>query len=222
MREARLAKLQAAQLYLCTPEPLVPPGVQHRPAAAQGPGVARGAHPAAPAARERGGDRAAPSVAAGAGECERPRRRRRLRACRRPAPRAGRPAARAGPPHRRARGADRAVDPRRGPAGGRGQRTPTSTISASARCGRRPTKAGRPGVGTRLAGTGGGDGAAVRRGCAALVRHRWGRPPDARRRLGTGARRVVVVRAITQAPDPAGVAGELARRLREAAGSCVT
>src|ERR1700709_1098570 len=28
MRESRLAKLREAQLYLCTPEPLSPPGVQ--------------------------------------------------------------------------------------------------------------------------------------------------------------------------------------------------
>ena len=31
--------------------------------------------------------------------------------------------------------------------------------------------------------------------------------------LATGARRVVVVRALTEAPDPAGVAAELAERL---------
>ncbi len=40
--------------------------------------------------------------------------------------------------------------------------------------------------------------------------------------LATGARRVVVVRAITGAPDPAAVSVELARRLREAAGQCAT
>jgi thiamine-phosphate pyrophosphorylase len=40
--------------------------------------------------------------------------------------------------------------------------------------------------------------------------------------LATGARRVVVVRAITEAADPAEVSGELAARLREAAGTCAT
>jgi thiamine-phosphate pyrophosphorylase len=40
--------------------------------------------------------------------------------------------------------------------------------------------------------------------------------------LATGARRVVVVRAITGAPDPAAVSAELARRLQEAAGQCST
>jgi thiamine-phosphate pyrophosphorylase len=40
--------------------------------------------------------------------------------------------------------------------------------------------------------------------------------------LATGARRVVVVRAITGAADPAAVSVELTRRLQEAAGLCAT
>jgi thiamine-phosphate pyrophosphorylase len=40
--------------------------------------------------------------------------------------------------------------------------------------------------------------------------------------LATGARRVVVVRAITGAADPEAVSSELGRRLQEAAGPCAT
>lgn len=79
-----------------------------------------------------------------------------------------------------------------------------------------PTKQGRPGVGLRL--------------LEHAVRAAPPSEPDARpwfvtggvdagtldEVLATGARRVVVVRAITQAPDPESAAGELAARLRAA------
>jgi thiamine-phosphate pyrophosphorylase len=85
-----------------------------------------------------------------------------------------------------------------------------------------PTKAGRPGVGLGL----------IERAVAlappfAHGVHPWfvtgGVAPDTLDDvLATGARRVVVVRALTEAAHPGAVAGELLRRLREAAGPCVT
>lgn len=85
-----------------------------------------------------------------------------------------------------------------------------------------PTKQGRPGVGLGL----------IERAVALAPPFAHGARPwfvtggvapqtldDV---LATGARRVVVVRAITGAPDPAEVSGELARRLQEAAGLCAT
>jgi thiamine-phosphate pyrophosphorylase len=71
-----------------------------------------------------------------------------------------------------------------------------------------PTKPGRPAAGLELAGYAAG--------------LRTGKPwfaiggiglDNLDQVLATGARRVVVVRAITQAADPAGAAGEFARRL---------
>ncbi len=85
-----------------------------------------------------------------------------------------------------------------------------------------PTKAGRPGVGLGL----------IERAVAFAPPFTAGaRPwfvtggvaPDTLDDvLATGARRVVVVRAITAAADPDAVAGDLAARLRDAAGSCAT
>ncbi len=85
-----------------------------------------------------------------------------------------------------------------------------------------PTKAGRPGVGLGL----------LKRAAALAPPFLSGvrpwfvtggvAPQTLDDVLATGARRVVVVRAITGASDPAAVSGEMARRLREAAGSCVT
>jgi thiamine-phosphate pyrophosphorylase len=85
-----------------------------------------------------------------------------------------------------------------------------------------PTKAGRPGVGLGL----------LERAVALSPpfgpgSRPWfvtgGVAPDTLDDvLATGARRVVVVRAITEAADPAEVSGQLAARLREAAGTCAT
>ena len=85
-----------------------------------------------------------------------------------------------------------------------------------------PTKAGRPGVGLGLL-----ERAAALSPPFAAGSRPWfvtgGVAPDTLDDvLATGARRVVVVRAITGAADPAAVAYELAARLREAAGPCVT
>jgi thiamine-phosphate pyrophosphorylase len=81
-----------------------------------------------------------------------------------------------------------------------------------------PTKAGRPGVGLGLL-----ERAAALAPPLAHGSRPWfvtgGVAPDTLDDvLSTGARRVVVVRAITQAEDPDAVAGELAARLAAAAG----
>jgi thiamine-phosphate pyrophosphorylase len=85
-----------------------------------------------------------------------------------------------------------------------------------------PTKAGRPGVGLGLI-----ERAAALSPPFAHGSRPWfvtgGVAPDTLDDvLATGARRVVVVRAITGAGDPAAVSTDLARRLSEAAGPCVT
>ena len=71
-----------------------------------------------------------------------------------------------------------------------------------------PTKPGRPATGLEPAGARRAD-----RGRPALVRDRRHQPGPARRGARGGATRVVVVRAITEADDPAAATREFARRL---------
>jgi len=85
-----------------------------------------------------------------------------------------------------------------------------------------PTKAGRPGVGLALLERAAAMAPPFAHGALPWFVTGGVAPDTLDEVLATGARRVVVVRALTQAADPAGVAGELSRRLREAAGSCVT
>ena len=224
MREARLAKLQAAQLYLCTPEPLAPPGVAMVQLRRKGLEWTRGAGAAAPAARECAvATSATDRGASRAGQRQRPGRRRRLRAGRRAASRPGRPASGARPPDRRARGADRAVDARRGPAGGGRRRPRHRLLLRRARSGRRRPRPGRPGVGLGLL-----ERAVALAPPFAPVARPWfvtgGVAPQTRSTTcsrpgpaGWSWSGPSPVRA-----DPAAVSEELARRLREAAGSCAT
>jgi thiamine-phosphate pyrophosphorylase len=221
MREARLAKLQAAQLYLCTPEPLVPPGVglvqlrrkglewreelellRRLREAAVATSVASGTLPALVSANDRADLAAfAPVDILHLGQDDLP------------------PVL-----ARRIVGPDVLI----------GLSTHDEVQLAAAVSNpdidyfcvgpvwETPTKAGRPGVGLGLL-----ERAAALAPPFAPGTRPWfvtgGVAPESLDDvLATGARRVVVVRAITQAADPAAVAGELAARLRQAAGSCAT
>jgi thiamine-phosphate pyrophosphorylase len=221
MREARLAKLQQAQLYLCTPEPLVPPGVQIVQLRRKGlewreeltllrelreraleAAVSTGQQPALTSANDRADIAAfAPVDILHLGQDDLPPSlARRL----------------VGPEvliglstHDEVQLAEAADNP-------------DIDYFCVGPVWETPTKAGRPGVGLGL----------IERAVALA-------PPFAREVLpwfvtggvapdtlddvlATGARRVVVVRALTQAADPGAVAADLLSRLREAAGPCVT
>lgn len=221
MRDARLAKLHAAQLYLCTPEPLAPPGVaivqlrrkglewreelallrQLRELAVRH-SAAAGVAPALISANDRADVAAfAPVDVLHLGQDDLP------------------PAL-----------ARRIV----GPEVLIGLSTHDENQLAAAvgdpdidyfcvgPVWETPTKEGRPGVGLGLI-----ERAAALSPPFAHGSRPWfvtgGVAPDTLDDvLATGARRVVVVRAITGAQDPAAVSTELARRLAEAAGPCVT
>jgi thiamine-phosphate pyrophosphorylase len=216
MRETRLAKLHDAQLYLCTPEPLVPTGVhivqlrrkglewreevallrslRERAVAAA---AATGGVPALVSANDRADIAAfAPVDVLHLGQDDMP------------------PAL-----ARRIVGPDvliglsthdevqvrEAVD------------NPDIDYFCVGPVWETPTKAGRPGVGLSLL-----ERATALAPPFAAHSRPWfvtgGVAPDSLDDvLATGARRVVVVRAITGAPDPDAVAAELAGRLRAAA-----
>jgi thiamine-phosphate pyrophosphorylase len=221
MREARLAKLQQAQLYLCTPEPIAPPGVQIVQLRRKGlewreeltllrelreraleAAVSTGKQPALTSANDRADIAAfAPVDILHLGQDDLPPSlARRI----------------VGPEvliglstHDEVQLAEAAVNP-------------DIDYFCVGPVWETPTKAGRPGVGLGL----------IERAVAlappfAHGVHPWfvtgGVAPDTLDDvLATGARRVVVVRALTEAAHPEAVAGELLRRLREAAGPCVT
>ena len=144
---------------------------------------------------------------------QRPRRHRPRRRGRRAAPRAGRPAAAAGPRHHRARPADRAVHARRGAGGHRHRRSAEEVdYFCVGPCWPTPTKPGRPAPGLDLVRDGGGIGNGRSRGSrsGAIDAERL---PEV---LAAGARRIVVVRAITAADDPAAAARDLKSALTAA------
>jgi thiamine-phosphate pyrophosphorylase len=221
MREARLAKLRQAQLYLCTPEPLVPAGVQIvqlrrkglewreeltllrrlRELALQA-SVDSGQQPALTSANDRADLAAfAPVDILHLGQDDLPPSlARRI----------------VGPEvliglstHDEIQLAEAAENP-------------DIDYFCVGPVWETPTKAGRAGVGLGL----------IERAVAlappfAPGVHPWfvtgGVAPDTLDDvLATGARRVVVVRALTEAADPEAVAAELTGRLREAAGPCIT
>ncbi len=221
MRESRLAKLQTAQLYLCTPEPLVPPGVaivqlrrkglewreeltllRQLRAEAVATSVASESLPALVSANDRADVAAyAPVDVLHLGQDDLPPvLARRI----------------VGPEvliglstHDEVQLAAAVVDP-------------DIDYFCVGPVWETPTKAGRPGVGLGLL-----ERAAALAPPFAAGSRPWfvtgGVAPDTLDDvLATGARRVVVVRAITAAADPAAVSQQLATRLREAAGSCVT
>jgi thiamine-phosphate pyrophosphorylase len=221
MREARLAKLQAAQLYLCTPEPLAPPGahiVQLRRKGlewreelallrrlreyAVATAGAAGELPALVSANDRADVAAfAPVDVLHLGQDDLPPAlARRI----------------VGPEvliglstHDENQLAAAVVDP-------------DIDYFCVGPVWETPTKAGRPGVGLGL----------IERAVALAPPFMPGTrpwfvtggvaPETLDEVLATGARRVVVVRAITSAGDPAAVSLELAARLWEAAGPCAT
>jgi len=221
MREARLAKLQQAQLYLCTPTPIAPAGVQIvqlrrkglewreelallrelRERAVQA-AVATGELPALISANDRADVAAfAPVDVLHLGQDDLPPSlARRI----------------VGPEvliglstHDELQLAAAAADP-------------DIDYFCVGPVWETPTKQGRPGVGLALI-----ERAAALAPPFAAGAHPWFvtggvSPQTLDDVLATGARRVVVVRAITEAADPAAVAGELLGRLREAAGPCVT
>jgi thiamine-phosphate pyrophosphorylase len=221
MREARLAKLQVAQLYLCTAEPLAPPGVaivqlrrkglewreelallRELRAQAVATSATTGVLPALISANDRADVAAyAPVDVLHLGQDDLPPvLARRI----------------VGPEvliglstHDEAQLAAAVVDP-------------DIDYFCVGPVWETPTKAGRPGVGLGLL-----ERAAALAPPFAAGSRPWfvtgGVAPDTLDDvLATGARRVVVVRAITTAADPAVVSAQLAARLREAAGSCVT
>ncbi len=221
MREARLAKLAAAQLYLCTPEPLAPPGVnivqlrrkglewreelallrQLRELAVST-ANASGVLPALVSANDRADVAAfAPVDILHLGQDDLPPALAR---------RIVGPEVLIGLSTHDENQLSAAVA------------DPDIDYFCVGPVWETPTKAGRPGVGLGLLEravalappfTPGSRPWFVTGGVAPLTLD------DV---LATGARRVVVVRAITGASDPAAVSGDMARRLREAAGSCVT
>jgi thiamine-phosphate pyrophosphorylase len=221
MREARLAKLQAALLYLCTPEPMAPPGVavvqlrrkglewreelallRHLRELAVMNAAASGEHPALISANDRADVAAfAPVDILHLGQDDLPPvLARRI----------------VGPEvliglstHDENQLAAAVADP-------------DIDYFCVGPVWETPTKEGRPGVGLGLL-----ERAAALSPPFAHGSRPWfvtgGVAPDTLDDvLATGARRVVVVRAITGAPDPAAVSMELARRLSEAAGQCAT
>ncbi len=220
MRESRLAKLQAAQLYLCTPEPLAPPGVQIVQLRRKGlewrqelallrqlrekalaAGAATGSPPALISANDRADVAAfAPVDILHLGQDDLPPAlARRL----------------VGPDvllglstHDEVQLAAAVADP-------------DIDYFCVGPVWETPTKAGRPGVGLGLLER----AVALAPPFAAGARP-WfvtgGVSPDTLDEvLATGARRVVVVRALTGAADPVAVAAQLSGRLRDAAGACV-
>ena len=197
-------RLADARLYLCTDArkrqgdlarvPGRRPGRRrgHRPVARQGHGGRRGA--GAPRGLRR---RLPPARQAARGQ--RPGRCRARRRRRRAAPGPGRPAGPGRPRDPRRRRAHRPLHPRRG-RGRRGRRPRRAwTTSAPGPCWPTPTKPGRPAPGLDL----------VRYAAALGTDRPWfaiggidlGNLDEV---LDAGARRVVVVRAITEADDPAG------------------
>jgi thiamine-phosphate pyrophosphorylase len=212
MREARLAKLRQAQLYLCTPEPLVPAGVQIvqlrrkglewreeltllrrlRELALQA-SVDSGQQPALTSANDRADLAAfAPVDILHLGQDDLPPSlARRI----------------VGPEvliglstHDEIQLAEAAENP-------------DIDYFCVGPVWETPTKAGRAGVGLGL----------IERAVALAPPVTGGVAPDTLDDvLATGARRVVVVRALTEAADPEAVAVELTGRLREAAGPCIT
>jgi thiamine-phosphate pyrophosphorylase len=212
MREARLAKLRQAQLYLCTPEPLVPAGVQIvqlrrkglewreeltllrrlRELALQA-SVDSGQQPALTSANDRADLAAfAPVDILHLGQDDLPPSlARRI----------------VGPEvliglstHDEIQLAEAAENP-------------DIDYFCVGPVWETPTKAGRAGVGLGL----------IERAVALAPPFAPGVAPDTLDDvLATGARRVVVVRALTEAADPEAVAAELTGRLREAAGPCIT
>jgi thiamine-phosphate pyrophosphorylase len=221
MRDSRLAKLQAAQLYLCTPEPMAPPGaaivqlrrkglewreelalLRHLRELAVMNAAASGAAPALISANDRADVAAfAPVDVLHLGQDDLPPAlARRI----------------VGPEvliglstHDEHQLAAAVADP-------------DIDYFCVGPVWETPTKEGRPGVGLGL----------IERAAALSPPFAHGSRPwfvtggvaadtldDV---LATGARRVVVVRAITGAADPAAVSTELARRLSEAAGLCAT
>ncbi len=221
MREARLAKLHEAQLYLCTPEPISPPGVQMVQLRRKGlewreeltllrelreraleSAAATGHLPALVSANDRADLAAfAPVDVLHLGQDDLPPSLAR---------RVVGPEVLIGlSTHDEAQLAAAVVDP-------------DIDYFCVGPVWETPTKQGRPGVGLGL----------IERAVAMAPPFAHGVPPwfvtggvspetldDV---LATGARRVVVVRAITQAANPAAVSAELLSRIREAAGPCVT
>ncbi len=221
MREARLAKLEAAQLYLCTPEPMAPPGVamvqlrrkglewreelallRRLRECAVATAAAGGGLPALVSANDRADVAAfAPVDVLHLGQDDLP------------------PAL-----------ARRIV----GPEVLIGLSTHDENQLAAAVADpdidyfcvgpvwETPTKAGRPGVGLGLLERAVALAPPFAHGALPWFVTGGVAPQTLDDVLATGARRVVVVRAITGAPDPAAVSVELARRLQEAAGLCAT
>lgn len=221
MREARLAKLQAALLYLCTPEPLAPPGVNMVQLRRKGlewreelamlrqlrecavaTAAAAGELPALISANDRADVAAfAPVDVLHLGQDDLPP-----------------PLARriVGPEvliglstHDENQLAAAAVDP-------------DIDYFCVGPVWETPTKAGRPGVGLGLLERAVALAPPFAPGARPWFVTGGVAPQTLDDVLATGARRVVVVRAITGAADPAAVSVELAHRLHEAAGSCVT
>ena len=221
MREARLAKLHAAQLYLCTPEPLAPTGVQLVQLRRKGlewreelallrrlrdlardASASSGALPALVSANDRADLAAfAPVDVLHLGQDDLPPAlARRI----------------VGPEmliglstHDEVQLAAAVSDP-------------NIDYFCVGPVWETPTKAGRPGVGLGLLGRAVAFAPPFAPGARPWFVTGGVAPDTLDDVLATGARRVVVVRAITAAADPEAVAGELAARLREAAGSCVT
>jgi thiamine-phosphate pyrophosphorylase len=221
MREARLAKLLAAQLYLCTPEPLAPPGVaivqlrrkglewreelallrQLRECAVATSSVSGGL-PALVGANDRADVAAfAPVDVLHLGQDDLPPAlARRI----------------VGPEvliglstHDEVQLAIAVVDP-------------DIDYFCVGPVWETPTKAGRPGVGLGLLERAFALAPPFAHGARPWFVTGGVAPDTLDDVLATGARRVVVVRAITAAQDPAAVSEQLAARLREAAGPCVT
>jgi thiamine-phosphate pyrophosphorylase len=221
MREARLAKLQAARLYLCTPEPMAPPGVamvqlrrkglewreelallRRLRECALATSVAEAVLPALVSANDRADVAAfAPVDVLHLGQDDLPPAlARRI----------------VGPEiliglstHDEAQLAAAVVDP-------------DIDYFCVGPVWDTPTKAGRPGVGLPLLERAAALAPPFAHGARPWFVTGGVAPQTLDDVLATGARRVVVVRAITQAPDPAAVSVELARRLQEAAGLCAT
>ncbi len=221
MRETRLAKLRSAQLYLCTPEPLAPPGVQlvqlrrkglewreevtllrrlREAAIASAAGAVGG--PALISANDRADVAAfAPVDVLHLGQDDLPPSLAR---------RIVGPEVLIGLSTHDERQLAAAIA------------NPDIDYFCVGPVWETPTKAGRPGVGLALLERASAMAPPFAAGALPWFVTGGVDPKTLDDVLETGARRVVVVRAITQAPDPAEVAGELARRLRAAAGSCVT